>query len=60
MVKQSAYPSVAKKAINADNATRANTAISASYAMTASVLLGSVQSASYALIIYIIFLNIKI
>jgi hypothetical protein len=50
-VRQSAYASVAQKAINADNATKANsanTAISSSYAATASLLLGSVQSASYA------------
>lgn len=47
-VRQSAYASVAQKAINADNATRANTATSSSYAATASLLLGSVVSASYA------------
>jgi hypothetical protein len=48
IVRQSAYASVAKKAINADNATRANTAVSSSYALTASLLLGNVTSASYA------------
>ena len=48
IARQSAYASVAQRAINADNATRANTSISSSYAATASVLLGSVVSASYA------------
>jgi hypothetical protein len=47
-VRQSQYTSVAQKAINADNAARANTSVSSSYAATASVLLGSVVSASYA------------
>jgi hypothetical protein len=50
-VRQSQYAIVAQKAINADNAIKANlanTAISSSYAATASLLLGSVQSASYA------------
>jgi len=48
IVRQSAYASVAQKAINADTASRSNISISASYAATASVLLGSVVSASYA------------
>jgi|688.fasta_scaffold1532895_1 hypothetical protein len=41
IVRQSQYASVAQKAINADNAARANTSVSSSYAATASVLLGS-------------------
>jgi hypothetical protein len=48
ITRQSQYAGVAQKAINADNAARANTSVSSSYAATASVLLGSVVSASYA------------
>jgi len=47
-VRQSVYAGVAQKAINADNAARSNTSLSSSYAATASVLLGSVVSASYS------------
>ena len=53
-VRQSQYASVAQKAITADNAIKANTANTAvsssysSYAVTASLLLGSIESASYA------------
>jgi hypothetical protein len=48
IARQSQYAGVAQKAINADNAVRANTSISSSYAATASLLLGSIVSASYA------------
>ena len=48
ITRQSQYAGVAQKAINADNAARANTSVSSSYAATASLLLGSVVSASYA------------
>ena len=48
IVRQSAYSNISQRAINADSASRANSSISSSYAVTASVLLGSVVSASYA------------
>jgi hypothetical protein len=48
ITRQSAYVGIAQKAINADNAIRANTSISSSYAATASLLLGSIVSASYS------------